>query len=48
LIAAAPELRGALDFFDRPADGALGLMRRLKQAFDPSGIFNPGCFVGGL
>lgn len=48
LIAAVPELRGALDFFDRPADGALGLMRRLKQAFDPSGIFNPGCFVGGL
>jgi len=48
LIAAAPQLRGTLDYFDRPADGALGLMRRLKQAFDPSGIFNPGCFVGGL
>ncbi|MGH7948759.1 MAG: FAD-binding oxidoreductase [Candidatus Binataceae bacterium] len=48
LLAAAPELREALVFFDRPANGALGLMRRLKRTFDPAGIFNPGCFVGGL
>ena len=48
LFAAAPALRSQLDFFDEPPAGALKLMRRLKAAFDPSGIFNPGCFVGGL
>jgi glycolate oxidase FAD binding subunit len=48
LLAAAPELRPHLDFFDEPPAGALKLMRRLKAAFDPAGIFNPGCFVGGL
>jgi glycolate oxidase FAD binding subunit len=48
LLAAAPALRSHLDFFDQPPPGALKLMRRLKAAFDPAGIFNPGCFVGGL
>ena len=48
LLAAAPEIRSSLEFFDTPNDGALALMRRLKAAFDPVGIFNPGCFVGGI
>jgi glycolate oxidase FAD binding subunit len=48
LLAAAPALRSELDFFDQPPPGALKLMRRLKAAFDPAGIFNPGCFVGGI
>jgi glycolate oxidase FAD binding subunit len=48
LLAAAPALRPELDFFDQPPAGALNLMRRLKAAFDPAGIFNPGCFVGGI
>ena len=48
LIAASPTLRHQLQFFDTPNDGALTLMRRLKAAFDPSVIFNPGCFVGGI
>lgn len=48
LLAAAPALRSQLDFFDEPPPGALKLMRRLKAAFDPAGIFNPGCFVGGI
>ena len=48
VLAAAPALRSHLDFFDEPPAGALKLMRRLKAAFDPSGVFNPGCFVGGL
>jgi glycolate oxidase FAD binding subunit len=48
LIAAAEPIRDALKFFDMPNDGALKAMRRLKQAFDPAGIFNPGCFVGDI
>jgi FAD/FMN-containing dehydrogenase len=48
LIAAAPATRDSLDFFDTPNAGALALMRRLKAAFDPAEIFNPGCFVGGI
>jgi glycolate oxidase FAD binding subunit len=48
LLAAAPAIRESLEFFDTPNDSALALMRRLKAAFDPAGIFNPGCFVGGI
>jgi len=48
LLAAAPALRAHVDFFDQPSAGELKLMRRLKSTFDPAGIFNPGCFVGGL
>ncbi len=48
LLAAAPALRSHLEFFDQPPAGALKLMRRLKAAFDPAGVFNPGCFVGGI
>lgn len=48
LTAAPPELRGKLAIFDTPPPAALTLMRRLKTAFDPLNIFNPGCFVGGL
>ncbi len=48
LLAAAPAIRDSLEFFDTPNNGALALMRRLKAAFDPAGIFNPGCFVGGI
>jgi len=48
VIAAAPTVRDELNFFDTPNEGALALMRRLKAAFDPAGVFNPGCFVGGI
>jgi glycolate oxidase FAD binding subunit len=48
LLAAHPTIRDSLEFFDTPNDGALAIMRRLKAAFDPAGIFNPGCFVGGI
>jgi glycolate oxidase FAD binding subunit len=48
VIAAASVIREKLQFFDTPNDGALRLMRRLKTAFDPAAIFNPGCFVGGI
>ncbi len=42
------EFRSGVSVFDDPAPAALALMRRLKSAFDPRGIFNPACFVGGL
>lgn len=48
IIAARPELREGLNFFDEPPAPALKLMRSLKLAFDPHGVFNPACFVGGL
>ncbi len=48
VLAAAPALRSQLEFFDQPPAGALNLMRGLKAAFDPAGVFNPGCFVGGI
>jgi len=48
LIAAHPDVRAKLAMFDTPPPPALGLMRRMKAAFDPHGVFNPGCFVGGL
>lgn len=42
--------RGAADCetFQWPADGVIQLHRRLKQAFDPAGIFNPGRLYSGL
>jgi glycolate oxidase FAD binding subunit len=42
------EVRDAVQIFDQPPAPAMALMRRLKSAFDPDNIFNPGCFVGGL
>jgi glycolate dehydrogenase FAD-binding subunit len=48
VLHAAREFHDKIDFFDTPEPGALGLMRRMKAAFDPAGVFNPGCFVGGL
>lgn len=42
------ELNRGVKFFDEPPGPALALMRRLKSTFDPRGVFNPGCFVGGL
>ncbi len=48
VLHAAPEIRAAIEYFDSPNDGALKLMRGMKAAFDPAGIFNPGCFVGGI
>jgi glycolate oxidase FAD binding subunit len=48
LLAAPASIRAGLDFFGAPSEGVLKLSRRLKAAFDPVGIFNPGCFIGGI
>jgi glycolate oxidase FAD binding subunit len=48
LLAAPASIRGGLDFFGVPSAGVLKLSRRLKAAFDPGGVFNPGCFIGGI
>ena len=31
-----------------PSDGALAVMARVKERFDPARIFRPGAFVGGI
>ena len=53
--ALAPRACTVLDGADRVDDpwptvdpGALAVMRRVKQRFDPAGSFRPGTFVGGL
>jgi glycolate oxidase FAD binding subunit len=48
ILAASPGARDDLNFFDEPPTPTLNLMGRMKATFDPAGIFNPGCFVGGL
>jgi glycolate oxidase FAD binding subunit len=41
-------LREQLDPWGEPESGTLGLMREIKATFDPTGVLNPGRFVGGL
>ncbi len=48
VLSAPPSIRSQIEFFDRPDPGAFKLMQRLKNTFDPAGVFNPGCFVGAL
>jgi glycolate oxidase FAD binding subunit len=48
VVAARTDVRAAVAMFDRPPAPALALMGRLKAAFDPCAIFNPGCFIGGI
>ncbi len=42
-----PELKDRLDAWGAPGDD-LGVMTKLKAAWDPKGILSPGRFVGGL
>lgn len=41
------EIKGKIDVWGAPGDD-FGVMRKLKQAWDPKGILSPGRFVGGL
>jgi glycolate oxidase FAD binding subunit len=31
-----------------PAGGDAAVMQRIKQQFDPQGVFNPGRYLGGI
>jgi glycolate oxidase FAD binding subunit len=44
---APPELKRAADAWGPPGD-AIGLMRRVKERFDPDRRLSPGRFVGGI
>jgi glycolate oxidase FAD binding subunit len=46
LLDAPPELRAAA--WASPDAGALAVMARIKERFDPARIFRPGTFVGGI
>jgi glycolate oxidase FAD binding subunit len=47
LVKAPPELKRAVDAWGPPGD-AVGLMRRVKERFDPDRRLGPGRFVGGI
>ena len=47
LVKAPPELKRAADVWGPPGD-AVGLMRRVKERFDPERRLSPGRFVGGI
>jgi glycolate dehydrogenase FAD-binding subunit len=44
---AIPEVKAVVDVWGAAASGG-PLMRRIKAAFDPAGVFAPGRFVGGI
>jgi glycolate oxidase FAD binding subunit len=41
-------VRAAFAPWGEPDPGALAVMRRVKERFDPARIFSPGSFVGGI
>ncbi|MGH2815285.1 MAG: FAD-linked oxidase C-terminal domain-containing protein, partial [Actinomycetota bacterium] len=47
LVKASPELKRSVDVWG-PASDAIGLMRRVKERFDPDRRMSPGRFVGGI
>jgi glycolate oxidase FAD binding subunit len=48
LLDGPPELRRQFDPWGPVDDGALAVMRRVKERFDTTRIFRPGAFVGGI
>jgi glycolate oxidase FAD binding subunit len=47
VVKAPPDLKRTVDAWG-PAGDALGLMRRVKERFDPDRRLAPGRFVGGI
>lgn len=48
LVRAPEDVRGAVDVFEPQPEPIMALTRRLKEAFDPSGILNPGRMYAGV
>ncbi|MDR7301189.1 FAD-binding oxidoreductase [Haloactinomyces albus] len=48
VVCASAAVRAAVDVWGPVADGALALMRRTKDQFDPERLLSPGRFVGGI
>jgi glycolate oxidase FAD binding subunit len=48
LVRAAPQVRAAVEVFQPLETGPAKLSRRLKNAFDPAGILNPGRMYAGV
>ena len=48
LIRAEPTVRAAVDVFQPPSPGVMDLTRRIKTAFDPAGVLNPGRMYAGV
>jgi glycolate oxidase FAD binding subunit len=48
LLDGPAEMRRALDPWGPVDAGALTVMRRVKERFDPARVFRPGAFVGGI
>ncbi|MSP79241.1 MAG: FAD-binding oxidoreductase [Dehalococcoidia bacterium] len=43
----SPQIKQALAVWGEPPE-SISVMRRIKEQFDPTGILNPGRFVGGI
>ncbi len=48
LLDAPDHVRAAVDAWGAVDPGALAVMRRVKERFDPTRTFRPGAFVGGI
>jgi glycolate oxidase FAD binding subunit len=48
LIQAEPALRAAIDVFEPEERGLAALTKRVKDGFDPKGVFNPGRMWAGV
>jgi glycolate oxidase FAD binding subunit len=48
LLDGPAEMRSAFDPWGPVDAGALTVMRRVKERFDPARVFRPGAFVGGI
>ena len=48
VLDAPEEVRAKLDVWGERDEGAMELMRRIKERFDPKGLCNPGIYIGGM